>query len=253
MLFVERKLLPGFQLVCGGSLYRIVEAGNENASRRVFELRDDLRERDKGIGRSATIHAGMQVGFRASRLELGIDHATQAHAECGQLRREQFRVGNKREVGFEAISLLANKFRDLLAAYFFFAFENYPHVDRQLAAIRFEQRFQRLDMDIHLPLVVDGAAGVQVAVALRRLKRWRPPFIKGIGWLHIVMPVTEARGLARGVQPVAIDQRMAVCLDDLNVLKTDTLQLFCQPCGRAEYIGFVFGQRGDGRDAKEGL
>ena len=55
----------------------------------------------EGIGRSAAVHAGVEIGFGAADFELGVDHAAQADAESGQAGREEFGVGDQREVGLE--------------------------------------------------------------------------------------------------------------------------------------------------------
>ena len=67
----------------------------------VFEFGDDLRQRDKRIGRRAAIHAGVQIGLCAAHFELGVDHAAQADAKRRQAGRKQLGVGDQREVGLQ--------------------------------------------------------------------------------------------------------------------------------------------------------
>ncbi len=85
----------------------------------------------------------------------------------------------------------------------------HAHIEGQAAVVGGEQRFQRLDVHVHLALVVDSAAGVKVAVALGRFKGRRDPLIERIGRLHVIVAIGEAGGLALGVQPVGVDQRMS--------------------------------------------
>ncbi len=101
LLFVEGQALPGGEFLGAGRDDVVVEAGDENVAVFVFEFGDDLRQRDEGIGRRAAVHAGVQIGICAAHLELGVDHAAQADAKGRQAGREQLRVGDEREIGFE--------------------------------------------------------------------------------------------------------------------------------------------------------
>ena len=60
---------------------------------------------------------------------------------------------------------------------------------------------------------------------MRRLEGRRLPQFQRIGRLHVEVAVAEHRGLARGMQPVRIDQRMALGFDDLDVLHPGVAQL----------------------------
>src|ERR1700732_1628709 len=42
-----------------------------------------------------------------------------------------------------------------------------------------------------LALVVAYTACIETAIANGRLKRWRNPFLKRVGWLDIVMPIKQ--------------------------------------------------------------
>ena len=64
---------------------------------------------------------------------------------------------------------------EVVAADFFFAFDDELHVDGQ-PAVRLQPGFDRFDVREHLPFVVGRAAGVDVAVANRRLERRGHPF-----------------------------------------------------------------------------
>ena len=55
------------------------------------------------------------------------------------------------------------------------------------------------------------------------------------------------------MQPVGVDKGMAGGGDDLDVLHADAFEFFGEPLGSREDIRFVFGKRGDGGYAEEGL
>ena len=103
--------------------------------------------------------------------DFGVDQAAQSDAKRGKIGREKFGVADQREIGFQLGFLLADIFGDRLSADFFFAFENYFHVYRQLAAAGLHERFESFDFHPELAFVVDGAAGIDVVIAFGRLKR----------------------------------------------------------------------------------
>jgi hypothetical protein len=80
----------------------------------------------------------------------------------------------------------------------------------------------------HLTLVVGGAAGIEVAVAHRRLERAGDPLIERVGRLHIVVTVDKDGRLAGRTEPLGEHNRVARGWDDLSG----------QP-GAAELIGDV--------------
>ena len=174
-----------------------------------LSLAEHLRQGHEWIGRSAAVHAGVQIGFCAAHFDFGVDHAAQADAESGQAGREELGVGDQGKVGLQVGRLGGDVVGNSLPADFFFAFEDDAHVERQrlLAA---SSDSSALTCAHDLALVVDGAAGVEVAVALGRLEGRRKPFVERIGRLHVVVAVEKHGGLTGGVQPVGVDQRMAL-------------------------------------------
>ena len=113
----------------------------------------------------------MQIGLGALRLDLGIEQAAQSHTQSGKIGREQLGVGDQREVGlqFAGVGVLQDVFFDALAAHFFFALDQHADVDGQLAVATLEQRLKCFELHPELAFVVDGAAGVDVLIALARL------------------------------------------------------------------------------------
>ena len=118
---------------------------------------------------------------------------------------------------------------------------------------RLQQSFQSLQVHIHLALVVDRSAGIKVAVALRRLERGRNPLVQRVRGLHIVMTVGQAGGLARGVQPVSIHQRMTRRFNHPNMLQANALQLPGQALGGKADVACMLGKRRNGRNTEQRL
>ena len=91
--------------------------------------------------------------------------------------------------------------------------------------------FEGFHFHPELAFVVDRAAGVEVVVALGGLEGRSDPFVERLGGLDVVVRVAEHGGLAGGVQPVGVDERMAFGGDDLDILHADA----------AQFVGHVVG------------
>src|SRR6185369_4645508 len=98
---------------------------------------------------------------------------------------KQFRIANQGEIRLQPLWILLYEFLNSFAAYFFFAFIDDSNIDWQLAAIRLEERFEGLYLHPKLALIVDGAARIEVVIALGRLKRRSLPLIKWLRRLNV--------------------------------------------------------------------
>ena len=76
-------------------------------------------------------------------------------------------------------------------------------------------------MQVHLALVVGGAASVDPSVLDARLERWSHPQIEGIDRLDVVVAVDDDRGRALRMQPIGVDHRVAAGGGDVDVLEAD--------------------------------
>ena len=251
VLFVEGQTLPGFEFVLGRSLDAFVEAGDQDFALGVFQLADDLDQGEERIRGSASVHAGVQVGLGAVGFDFGVDQTAQADAQRGKIGREEFGVADQREISFQLGFLLDDVFVDGFAADFFFAFENHFHVDRQLAAAGLHEGFESFDFHPELAFVVDGAAGVDVVVALGGLEGRRVPFVERLGGLHVVVGVAQRGRLAGGVQPVGVDEGMSLGGDDLDVFHADAAQFVGHVVGSFLNVGLVLFEGADAGDAEK--
>ena len=122
-------------------------------------------------------------------------------------------------------------------------------VAQALAAAGFHQRFQRFQVHIHLAFVIHGATGIEVLATLGGIERRSLPFIQRIGRLHVVVAIAEYGGLAGGMQPVTVDQRVAFGTDNLNALQAYTLHLRRYKLCRAAHVVLMVGKRADAGNA----
>src|SRR3974390_732581 len=211
LLFIKRKAGPGLEFVVSGLLYGIVEAGDEDVTVGVFQLTEDLDETEDRVRSGATVHAGVQIDLGAFGFDLGVEQAAQADAERGNVGRKQLGVGDQGEVGLQLLfaGVGLHVVLDAFAADFFFALDEHADVDGQLAVAGLKQGFEGLELHPELAFVVNGAAGVDVVVALSGFEGRGDPLVEGLGRLNVIVRIAERGGLAGGVQPVGVDKRVA--------------------------------------------
>ena len=85
------------------------------------------------------------------------------------------------------MGVLAHVIFQITAADLFFALDQKLDVDRQALFDR-QPGLDAFHMGHELALVVAGAAGEDVAVALGGFEGRRGPKVQRIGWLHVVWP-----------------------------------------------------------------
>ena len=77
--------------------------------------------------------------------------------------------------------------------------------------------------------------------------------VERVDRLHVVVAVDEDRRRALGMEPVAVDDRVAGGLADLDVLDARRPQRVGEPLGRGAAVRGVGRDRGDARDPQERL
>src|SRR5712691_9099805 len=106
-------------------------------------------------------------------------------------------------------------------------------------------------MDVHLALVVGGAAAEKIAVAHRGLKGRRGPELEWLGGLHVVMSVKKNRGPAGSFERFGVNQRMHVGRNDFDRLEAGGAQLVRNPAGCTLDVRLVFALGADAGNAQE--
>ena len=188
----------------------------------------------------------------ALHVNLAVNDAAQSDAQSRQFRSEQLGVADDRGIGLERVRMLLDVRFDVLAAHLFFAFNQKPDVHRQ-AAIALHQRFHGFNEDPNLPLVIGGAASINVVSADLGLERRRLPFVDRIGRLDIVMPVQKERGLAGRAQPFGVDQRVALPLNQFGAGNPGIPKTVAHELGGAPHISKMFRIGANTRNPQERL
>src|SRR4051812_35026444 len=99
----------------------------------------------------------MQIAFRTLDVDLEVREPAQRRQDRRQSRREHRRIRDDDGVGLEQLLLLLDELRQMLAADLLFTLGDDYYVDGQLLA-HGEMRFERLDVEEELSLVVDRSA-----------------------------------------------------------------------------------------------
>ena len=190
----------------------------------------------------------MEVGLAAADVDLEIGQAAQAVADRRDAAVEHRRVADHDDVGAEHGLVGADEVVEVGAPHFLLALEQHLDVHRQPAVLR-QVRLDRLHVHEDLALVVDGAAGIELAVAHGGVERRRRPQLDRIHRLHVVVAVEEDRRRALGAEPFGVDHGMAGRLHETRVVQADAGELGRRPLGAAPDVGGVRRQR---RDAGNG-
>ena len=166
--------------------------------------------------------------------------------------RKHRSIGDDQSVRLQALAVLLHEIPQVDAAHFLFALDHHFHIERKFSC-RFVQRFKRLDVDVHLALIVGRAAAKQIAVAHRRLKRGTGPQVQRLGGLHVIVPVKKNRRFAGSVQRFAIHQWMHFRGNDFDLFEARRAQLCPPPNARPFDIRLVLALGAHARNAQKFL
>src|SRR6266853_891212 len=111
----------------------VVDARNLNHAVGVLELGKQLDQSENSVGRSPSVHAGMQIARRTPSLDFGIDQAAKPDAQRRQSFGEQLGIGHQRDVGLQLGRILRYILSNRLAANFLFTFDQEFEIYRQRA------------------------------------------------------------------------------------------------------------------------
>ncbi len=230
----------------------VIEAGDPDPTVRALEGRDDLRDGEGRVADRSAVAAGVEIAISEPDVDLRIRHAAQRQRDRRDVPLEEPGVADDRGVPVEAIAMLGQPRLEMRAPAFLFALEDVLDVDRQAVARR-EQCRCCTDVGVDLALVVGGAAADQPMAVDHRLERVGAPLCERVDRLDVVVTVDEDGRSAIGVQPIAVDHRMAAGLADLDVLDTGSTHLVREPLGGPTDVRGVLRQRRDAGDAEERL
>src|SRR6267378_2433787 len=95
-------------------------------------------------------------------------------------------------------------------------------------------------VDMHLALVVGGAATEEIAVAHGGFESRSGPEIERLGGLHVVVAVEKDRGFAGSFERFRVDERVQICRDNFDRFESSSAEIVCDPTGATLDIRLVF-------------
>ena len=126
-----------------------------------------LVQRVERVQRGAAVHAGVRGLGAGADLEVGEDHPARGERQRGRVGVDHPAVEDDHGVGAALVG--AHPLADVVGAGLLGALDQHAHVDRQLAGVG--HRAGDVQQRKEVALVVGRAAGVEAAVADRRLER----------------------------------------------------------------------------------
>jgi hypothetical protein len=106
-------------------------------------------------------------------------------------------------------------------------------------------------VNVNLTFVVGSAASKQISVADGGFERRRSPKLEGFGRLNVVVAVEKNGGLAGSFERFGVDERVEICGNDLNRIKSGGTQLVGYPRGGALDVRLVLALGADAGNAHE--
>ena len=135
-------------------------------------------------------------------------------------------------------------------ANFLFAFDQHLEIDRKFA-VELPERFEGLQMNVYLPLIVGRAPAENVSVAHLGLERRRSPELKRFGGLYVVMPIEKDGRFSRSVERFRINQGMKVGRHDFDRTEAGGTKMIGHPPGGPFDVGLVLAFGANRRDPKK--
>ena len=179
----------------------------------------------------------MQVAVGPLHVELEVGQPLQAVGDGRHARGELAGVGDDGVVAGQPVGVLGHVGLEVDPADLFLTLDQELDVDGERPG-RLEPGLGRLQVGEHLALVVGGAAGVEVAVANRRLERRREPGLQRLGRLHVVVAVDQQGRFARRTEPFGVDDGVPLGGDQLG-FQPHRRQVVADEVGRSPSVGVV--------------
>src|SRR5947209_2642377 len=149
-------------------------------------------------------------------------------------------IADKGRVALETLRVRCDIVGNGLSTCLLFALDEHAHIHRE-CSIDGHQGFERFEDEHRLSLIVACSPTIEIAVAHRRLEWRRLPQLHRINWLYVIVTIDQYRRLACRLEPIAINKRMALCCNDLHMLKTNVSQLVrCILCRTANISGMFW-------------
>ena len=210
----------------------------------------NTREFHRRIDHRAAVHPAVKIRLWSFHADLEVRQSPQRTEDRRLARREHRRIRNHNGITLQPGRVFGDERRQVLAADFLLTFREHDHVHRQRTA-GFHMRFECLQVQKQLPLVVDTATREELTLTHGRFERGRRPQLQRFRRLHIVVAIDQHRRFTRCSEPLGENDRVAGRVDDLDCRQSDGRALRRDPLGGAANVGRMFAVCADTRNAEK--
>ena len=191
----------------------------------------------------------MEVLFGAAQFQFVVGDAAEAVGDGGDAGGELAAIADYDGVASELVAILLDERFEVLAADFFFAFDEELYLNWEFVS-RLDPGFDAFHVREHLAFVVGRAAGVNVAIAHGRFERGANPFVERLWGLDVVVAVAKDDGHAGDCWRLGVNERVALGRNDLG-FEAHVCELGRDPLGGAVRLGVFIGLRANAGNAEK--
>ena len=207
------------------------------------------RKEGGGIRRDAAINPRVQVGCGRVQPDFHGKDAAQAVGERGDSGGDHAGIGDRNDVGGNVAAAGLQERPEVVAAAFFFAFDQEDDVHREVAGF-LQGRFDAENVREDLAFVIRRAPGVDATVFQARLEWGRGPFRQRVRGLDVVVAVDQDRPAVRARFVAGEDDRMAARGADFRA-ESHAGELVGQPFRAGIDVRRVMEVGGNAREAEK--
>ena len=249
-----RRLVEGqrrhqLAFALGQRQHPVVEAGDRHVVVRVVQRGAQPRHLGRGVGYATAERPGVQVDVGSVHVDLRVHEAAHADAHRRRVTVEDAGVAHHDDVAAQPLALAPQQRGKVRRSDLLLTLHDDLEVDAQLA-VRRQRGLETEQVEQHLALVVDRAAGEELVAADRRLERRRLPQLERVDRLYVVVAVDHDGWAVVPDQPFCVHRRVSavVRLPDLDSAEASPPEGLDRPLRAGPHVRRV---RRLGRDRRD--
>ena len=233
----------------------IIESRDRDVVVLVVQGGDHLCQDIDRVCHCASVQTGVQIPVRTGHFHFHIAQSAQPGRDGRLPVADHPGVGDQDHVVAEFLLISLHEPFQAARAHFFFPFDHELHIAGKTRLA--DHDLKGLDVHEHLAFVVRRppreyrSFRMNLCFLDHRLKRGRGPQIEGIRWLDIIVAVDQNGRKAFVDDVLPVDDGIARCLADLNLVTSCRLEVITNRFSRLQYVSFELGVRRDRRDFQQ--
>jgi len=155
-----------------------------------MKTRNGFRQNCDRVRYGPAENTRVKVLHRTRDLYLIVIQAAKAVRDRGNTGPKHARVGEDQRICFQPMPIFSHEIPQIPAPGPFLTFDKYLYIDGQ-TTFGFLQRFESLQVKVHLPFVIGTTATVKMAAPNGRFERRKGPQPERFRRLHVIVPVEK--------------------------------------------------------------